>query len=40
MLIKGTITMLNMTGAVAVTISANKNIILKTCPRFTDCMIE
>ena len=29
-----------MTGAVGVTINANKKIILKTCAPFTDCITE
>ena len=40
MLVKGTITVRNMTGAVGVTINANKKIILKTCAPFTDCITE
>ena len=40
MLVKGTITVRKMTGAVAVTINANKKIILKTFTPFTDCITE
>ena len=40
MLVKRTITVRNMTGAVDVTINANKKIILKTCAAFTDCITE
>ena len=40
MLVKGTITVRKMTGAVAVIINANKKIILKTFTPFTDCITE